>query len=975
MEFITRRSAHGVMTAIGIVAVAAPTSAQRAAVRVDLPSQPLGASLRSAAVMTGRNIGVADTLVAGRTAPAVSGTFTAEELLDRLLSGSGLRAEKVAGGFVVVAGGTTEQSERVSRDDSVVVTGTRIRGAAPAGAQVITIDRADIERSGYATTQQLLQALPQNYGGGPNEGSVGVSVRNNTTANSGFGSSVNLRGLGAASTLVLIDGSRPALGGLFGAFSDLSLIPSSAIERIEVLADGASALYGSDAVAGVVNVRLRNDFRGAESRLRYGLADGFDEAQAGQLIGLGWRGGHLAAGYEFYRRGRLGADDRAFAREDLRPFGGPDYRRTFSNPGTILTFDGRTFAIPRGQDGTRLTPGQLVAGSGNLADGRLGTDLLPQTRRHAGYLSLKQDIVPWLSASAQGFLADRRSTTRFIADNYGGVVVTPANPFYVDPTGTRQPYLVNYDFTRDLGRQTASTRVRAVSGVAGLEASLGRWRADLRGSYGVQTERLRSENLPNYVALAAALADPDPRTAFNIFGDGSFTNPATLDRVRGSIRARGRYAMTIATFKADGPLLTLPAGDLKLAVGGEFRRERYAYETLDNQFSATPTVVPTSGLPASRRVLAGFAELLVPVVASAQNVPGIDRLDISVAGRVEDYDSFGTTANPKLGLTWRPVADLSVRASFGRSFRAPGFQETRQGRGTALFLPQSLADPSSPSGTTNALILFGNQPGIGPEKARTWTLGAEYRPAVLPGLSIGATWFDINYRDRIASLQSDYLTFFANRARYGALIDDAPAAATVARFYADPSFSNPFGIAAADIAAIVDARTSNLASSRVEGLDFDLGYRLTANTLDLAAGIAGAYLFRVEQRILPEAPASDVVSTTGNPVDLRFRGRLVAEKGALSAAAFVNYVDGYLNTGIVQPERVRSFTTVDLQFGYTLPRIGSLESLRLTLSASNLFDRQPPYVNNPTVFSATGFDPDNASPVGRLVAVQLVTSW
>lgn len=968
-------AARGVGCAAVLIAASVALAQDTGQHDFDLPAQALGTSLRAVALASGRNLVAPTSLLDGKQAPALTGRYTADQAIAILLQGTGLHTIVVGQSLVIKPADSPAVPERAATTD-IVVTGTRIRGAGPVGSSVITIDRAEIDRSGYATTQQILQSLPQNFGGGPNEGSVGVSVRNNASANAGFGSSVNLRGLGTTSTLVLIDGNRPALGGLFGAFSDLSLIPSSAIDRIEVLADGASALYGSDAVAGVVNIKLRNDFDGAETRARYGVANGFDEAQISLLFGRHWSTGHLVIGYEYYQRGRLPASDRAYATEDLRPFGGPDYRKDFSNPGTIIAADGRTFAIPAGQDGSNLTAGALLADQTNLADGRANTDLLPDTRRHAAYAALDQSLGGSIRLTAQGFFADRVSSTRFIPDNYGGVVVPVTNPFYVDPIGTGQPVMVNYDFTKDLGPQTATTHVRAYSGVAGLEATRDAWSAEVHGSYGAQTEALRSENIPNYVRLAAALADPDPATAYNLFGDGSFTNPATIARVRGSVDSLGRYSVLSTTFKVDGPLFRLPAGVVKLAFGGEFRREHYAYDTIDDQFSATPQSIATSGLPISRTVVAGFAELLVPVVAPSQGVPGITKLDLSLAGRIERYDSFGTTANPKFGLGWTPVEGMVLRSSFGTSFRAPSFQDVRQGPGTGQFIPIPLPDPASPTGTTNALLLFGNRPGIGPEKAWTWTVGIDLRPAAVAGAHLTLTYFDIRYRDRIANISTDFFTFLTDRSRYAPLINNAPTPALIATLYQDPTFINPYGIAQGNIAVVIDGRTANLSSVTESGLDFDLGYTVRRGTVSVEAGLSGAYLFHLDQAITATSPAVNVVSTIGNPVDLRLRGRLTATYGRWNLAAFVNFIDGYRNTAVTPAETVHSWTTVDTQIGYDLPlRRGPLAGTRLALSVSNLFNRAPPYVNNPTSFSAIGYDADNASPVGRLVAFQVIKPW
>ena len=316
--------------------ISAPAQAQTEQRRFDIAAQPLGDALRKYGDVSGRPIIYAAELVQGRRSKAIRGRMSSDAALTRLLAGTGLSVELVDGTLVLRAGnGDAEEpgSTETSSSDTIIVTGSRIRGAGPVGSPVVSIDRDAIEKSGFATVQQILQSLPQNFGGGSNETTTGATTRNGTGNDATLGSSINLRGLGTSSTLVLIDGSRPALGGVGGLFTDISLIPMSAVERLEVLTDGASAIYGADAVAGVVNVRLRNRFEGAETMLRAGTADGdMTEVQFSQLFGKAWGGGRLVLAYQFSERGSLAAATRDFAREDLRPFGGPDYRSLYGVP-------------------------------------------------------------------------------------------------------------------------------------------------------------------------------------------------------------------------------------------------------------------------------------------------------------------------------------------------------------------------------------------------------------------------------------------------------------------------------------------------------------------------------------------------------------------------------------------------------------------------------------------------------------------
>jgi outer membrane receptor protein involved in Fe transport len=348
--------AVALLLSCSVAATAQPSSRQY---RFDIQSVQLSEALRRVAIETGADLIAPADLVQGRNAPPLRGTFTADAAIDALLQGSGLTFTRAKGAILISRVGSEDANlgKSAGKEDAVqiVVTGTRIRGAAPVGSTVTTIDRTDMARSGYVTTQDILQTIPQNFGGAPNEGTVAISLDPNSGKNTGNGSSINLRGLGNQSTLVLLNGDRPPLGGFAGVFSDVSLIPASAIERIEVLADGTSAIYGSDAVAGVVNVVPRLRFEGAETSFRVGTADGdSQDLLASQIVGKGWRSGHAVVAYEFYWRSALPASKRAYVTDDLSQFGGPDLRGPFASPGNILAGE-ETFAVPPGQDGNNLS--------------------------------------------------------------------------------------------------------------------------------------------------------------------------------------------------------------------------------------------------------------------------------------------------------------------------------------------------------------------------------------------------------------------------------------------------------------------------------------------------------------------------------------------------------------------------------------------------------------------------------------------
>ena len=271
--------------------------------------------------------------------------------------------------------------------------------------------------------------------------------------------------------------------------------------------------------------------------------------------------------------------------------------------------------------------------------------------------------------------------------------------------------------------------------------------------------------------------------------------------------------------------------------------------------------------------------------------------------------------------------------------------------------------------------MFGYGPGIKPERATTWTAGFDIAPAMLPGFKAAITYYDVDYRDRIGSVTEDYLRFLTRRDLFGGIVNDNPAPELVAYYFAFPTFTNPLGLAPGDVDAIVDGQVRNLSSVRQTGIDFDIGYapKLAGGTIDL--GVAGSHIFRIDRRLTPGTPAIDVAGTFANPSKWRLRGRAGWSKNGFAATAFVNYISGYLNPIPVVAARVPSWTTVDLSLSQRFGGGENERGLQLAISALNIFDRDPPYVESRTNNSALAYDPEKASPVGRSVAVQATIRW
>jgi outer membrane receptor protein involved in Fe transport len=363
---VRRMSTHThVFSAAFLVAAAFCCSGAHAQILIhfDLPAQSLARSLTAIGTATNTGIGFNSSQVAGIVAPSLKADLTVDGALSRVLAGTGLRPQHLNDRTIVIAAAessTADSSEiklllvkasapaeagdqvatpqadvvadstdnpssvdtRKNDLHEIVVTGTHLQGtrSSPSAIQIYTRD--DIDQAGIGTVAQFIQTLPQNFGGGASENTIGGVTGGGSAANGVGGAGVNLRGLGNDSTLVLVNGHRLAPGNTNGNFVDVSMIPLSAVDRIEVVPDGSSAIYGSDAVGGVINFILRNNFDGLESRARFGgVSDGGSkESQVGQTGGTHWNSGDALLSYEFYDRTPLSAADRSYSESAVQPF-------------------------------------------------------------------------------------------------------------------------------------------------------------------------------------------------------------------------------------------------------------------------------------------------------------------------------------------------------------------------------------------------------------------------------------------------------------------------------------------------------------------------------------------------------------------------------------------------------------------------------------------------------------------------------
>ncbi|MBJ7483470.1 TonB-dependent receptor [Brevundimonas sp.] len=977
-------------SALGALALAAATpvvaQSQAPSIQFRVPAGPLNAALPLFAAQSGEQILYSTDLVAGRQSPGVSGALGTDQALTALLQGTGLRARRSSPNTLVVfdPGARAETSDDATQLAEIVVTGSLIRGVGDGPSPVITVTRDDIDRQGHGTVAQALAALPQSFGGTGNDAAMS-NGGDRTGTNSFYASGVNLRGLGSDATLVLVNGRRMAGTGNKGDFADVSTIPTSAVARIDVLLDGASALYGADAVGGVVNIILRDDYEGAETRVRYGAtSDGAsDEVQIAQTFGRRWTSGSILGTYEFNDRSRLLASERDRASDaDLRRFGGSDRRRIFSNPGNIVVFDAAaggyvpTYAIPRGQNGVGLRPTDFVAGQGNLYNHREGLNVIPEQTRHSAYLVLNQDLGDRVSVNAdvRYGLRDFEAVSQGFPTTF---TVTSANPFFVSPTGASS-HIIAYNFGQDLGNPRIKGRAESLGASVGAKIDLvGSWRLDTYAAYAREHGENDSSNQLNSTFLREALgaiadnpATPysAPRDGyFNPFADGSNSSPAALAFI-GSGWSRGVGETTISSINAlaDGSLFTLPAGEVKLAVGAAFRRE--TFERQDTSF--TSGVAPSVGAPVAfdREVASAFAELRIPLFGAENRRAGFERLELSIAGRFEEYSDAGQPTSPKVGILWQPYSELVLRANYGESFRAPALRELHE---TADQSPSFL-----PRGSQQVLteILYGGNPDLEPEQARSWTLGGDYRPDAVPGLRLGLNLFRIEFDNQIGQPAFTAITTaltnpaLADFVRIIDPINNAQDREDMQALLDLPTTALADLFPAEAYGAIVDARFVNTSSVLLEGIDANLGYAfdLGDHAFELDANLT--YMDRFDTQATPTAPVQSGINGPNLPVDLRGRASASWSRLDWGASAALNYVDGYPD---VTGRPIGSWTTADVQVRYA-PTHGPLEGTTLTLNVQNLLNTDPPFYDAP---EGVAYDAANTNVLGRFVSIQLTRSW
>ena len=959
------------------VAISVPAAAQTR--NFDLLAQPASRAIPAFAKQAGIQLLARGDIIRGIRTNAVRGSYTVDEALEQLLRDTRLTVRRPAetNGIYIIerAADAGQLAANDATDDEVIVTGSNIRGA-EITAPVTVITAKDIERSGFTTPDQLVRSLTQVGTSSASTGFGGLgSALNNATALDGgtlnlpngaapnslsAGSGINLRGIGEGGTLILLNGRRlAAAGGSGGQSIDISTIPLNAIERIEILPNSASAIYGSDAVGGVVNVILKSDYRGFDLNLRYGLsATSADDASVAASGGLAWTGGNLMLSGN-YRR-----DDPVLVRRldspigDQRSRGGRDWRSdrcTLGEPGELPVFilpanAGRPRACLYGPagSGTNLTAADFVtpaqAGTTRFTDYQ-AIELTPRVDNLAFSGTVSQDVIGSWKIDVTGLWSQRVSSSR-VTPASGSIVVPANNPF--NPFG--RPARTYYDFRGEIARGTfpytmQESRYTSFGGTVALEGALpvGNWRASLNLNYSKNTTNAYETGISVSAAQRAA-NDTSRATALNLFGDGSTQNPETL---RGLISRRD-YPRWIglerqALASANGTLITLPMGEVRAAIGAEYRRPSVTRTILVGQ------TLTNDGLY-SRKQHAVFGELQVPLIDRDMGVPAIRSLTLTLAGRQDWYDAIATVDaadafTKRAGLRWEVLKGLTMRGQYSTAFRVPYNDQ--------LFGPQSetqgrVGDPKFGGVTVRPQLLRGGNPDLQNQTSTSWSGGGQVQ-MFDRRLTMSVDYYKIDYRNMVfVPPVSDFI-----------LIED---------LY--PQF---FRRNEAGALVYVNNTPINAAAMRTSGIDMQVLYRLPDTPWgSFNLNLQASEILVRKRRLLARAPETDLRRNAlfGSPFSLR--GTLDWSRGVVGGLVAVNHKSATTNPvfGATVLD-VGSLTTVDAQLRVRMDdRIPSLRGMTLSIGATNLLDTPSPFLD-----SDYGIDFFKWDPRGRVVYLTIGKSF
>ena len=828
--------------------------------------------------------------------------------------------------------------------EEIVVTGSRLRVTGSDATPVLVMDRARIDEVGAVSVTDLLRFVPQ------------APYLFSETFRQGGAQFAELRGLGVDSTLILINGRRtvPSAVSVASNAFDLNTIPLAAVERVEVLSDSASAVYGADAVGGVVNIVLKRDIPRPTVELSVGSAEGGGVERRASLGG-GYAGERLHASLVvdyFDRDYLLGAERERWSNQDFRRYGSADLRAQTTNPANITSrttanlpgLPSRFAVVPEGSTGAGLTAADFLptAGERNLESQFAYRSIVSDAQRRSVALSADYEIAPWISAFMEAMVVDRTTRTQAEPATLSSARVPAANPFNPFGVDVSASYLFE-----GLGPRVTVAESELHRGVGGLRGDIGDWDWEVAGLFTKERASLWTENAVDLARVNASLASTDPATALNVFQDGPGGSEELLRSLISMPVSRLESGGRQVSAFIRGPLTTLPAGELHVVLGGESRRE-------DIYFNSSVFV------DHDRDVNAVFAEARIPLVNAQWKWPGMQEVALTLAGRQDDYTDFGSTFNPQYGLQWKVEDGWFVNASYGTSFRAPALFELYGPR--REIVGNTINDPRRGGESVPVTLVSGGNPDLESVEAKSWTAGVTFAPSVATRVS--ASYWHTVLEGRVA-IFSEQLVLQNESMFPGRVQRQDPSPADVAA-------GLPGVITAIDVSRI------NFGRVETDGVDASASTVVDTRAGQLGLNLSGTWVNRYSSIQVPNTPAVERVGVANLDGSIpRWRGALTlnwahAGWGAALTTRYVPAYDDRTILGVDVGREVEAQTLVDLQGSLDVAQawgVGSWASgLKLTVGVLNVFDEAPPFAE---ISYSNGYDPSQGDLRQRFGYVRL----
>lgn len=932
-----------------------------------IPAMPLNKALNAFAQREHLQLVYVSTIADGvRTQGAPAG-LSAEKTLQKLLEGTGLKYRFLNAKTVTIyedkqrtlGGDDSEEKTSVEEDSKenpaqlqqVTVTGSRIPLAVSQQAIPVRVYTSeDIERSGQTTVVDFLNTLPQ----------VSVpSVPGNLQA---FASnrSVSLHGLPVGSTLVLIDGQRTEIS-RYG-YMDLSVIPASAIDRIEIIPVGASAIYGSDALAGVVNIILKKDFDGFEANAKSGWAKGVDNQSANIAVGKEWDKGGVSFIGNYQYQGELAAYQRRLpSMGDYRSLGGKDWAVDYCNPGNVYALNGAMLpgldatnaAIPYGIEGeAKISDFNETAGTVNKCSIFENYALIPSSKQYGAVISGHYNLMPGLELFGtimySHYHTDIYETglINLTGGSLGNYVLSASNPY----NPFKQDVGVSWSYgALDLARDTDFYRP-----VVGIRGDLpGDWHWSLTGLYAHERSRVLEQSV-NSAQVRQALESSDPSKALNIFTSESPASQQLLNSLYSNNYDRYNDSLLSWQAVARGPLFDLPAGHVKAAFGGSLDHLREWDLSADGLADAVSD--------RKRHEYALFTEERVPIIGDEGAPERGDVLALSLAARYDHSDDFGGKSTYQTGLEWRPTSDLLLRAAYGTSYRAPQLPEIYQ---TPHAYSGSIVDPMRDGQSYAIDVVYGPNSGLKPETGVSKSLGLVYSPRNhFSGFESSLTWWSINYNNYIGML--NFQDAVNNPGRYpdGVVVRGEPTESDTANGW-------PGEI------QYINAIYVNFGWLKLSGVDLDASYRIPSRAGTWTPSISLTETYKYEVNLNPGQGPYSVVSkaNTAPGYAPRWKGSvdLDWQRGAFEANLKARYISNYADYSAYAPAGYELGNywlfdaSLNMQIGRRFNTQSFLHGLYANVGIVNAFDRSPQFSYYPYI----GYDFQQSDVRGRYVYAQI----